>query len=435
MLNEVRDVIGDHIITHLTGVDGIKRRYILGDISPNGLTVGYAAVGVDLTQLYADATRGLVSDLLIVFLRALAGVLTAWVAGEALIVKKARALLVAARRIGGGDFTTRTGLKYGPGELSQLAKSFDQMAGSLGRKHEELQSAFSSLQKMQETLIHLLSVTPAILYRMHPLEQRVLWVSPNLTPVLGYPEKKALEEGWWKRNVDQGDLERVLSERTDLIASGYMVQEYRFHTAKGTTIWIRDEMRLVNPGEGDGREIVGAWIDVTEKRLAEDQILRQLQALTCLYVGAQRLAESLETEVIGRELVRICHKIFGVQLASIARPQKDGMVGIVSCFPEDHPYPKEVIARWNESLEGQGPSRKALETAFPQVGNDILRDFQSYARGGLIDRYGFRGVAAIPPVSRAQSLGVLNLYSKTPNSSTQKRSTPSRLWQLKPLRR
>lgn len=58
MLNEMRDVIGNHIITHLTGVDGIKRRYILGDISPNGLTVGYAAVGVDSQPALRRGNKG-----------------------------------------------------------------------------------------------------------------------------------------------------------------------------------------------------------------------------------------------------------------------------------------------------------------------------------------------------------------------------------------
>jgi len=45
--------------------------------------------------------------------------------------------LTTARRIAGGDLKARTGVSYASGELGQLARSFDEMAGSLEARQEE----------------------------------------------------------------------------------------------------------------------------------------------------------------------------------------------------------------------------------------------------------------------------------------------------------
>jgi len=55
----------------------------------------------------------------------------AWYSAIALILKRIRALLDAANRVRGGDFSVRINPPPGKGELSQLAAAFD--AGGFGR--------------------------------------------------------------------------------------------------------------------------------------------------------------------------------------------------------------------------------------------------------------------------------------------------------------
>ena len=58
----------------------------------------------------------------------------AWFGCERFILRQVRALLNAARRLGQGDMTSRTGLRGGHSELGQLALAFDNMAESLQQR-------------------------------------------------------------------------------------------------------------------------------------------------------------------------------------------------------------------------------------------------------------------------------------------------------------
>jgi two-component system cell cycle sensor histidine kinase/response regulator CckA len=72
----------------------------------------------------------------------------AWLGGELFILRQVRALSDAAKRLGKGEMSSRTGLSGGPGELGQLAQVFDTMAESLQKRVNELERAHVEGQKL-----------------------------------------------------------------------------------------------------------------------------------------------------------------------------------------------------------------------------------------------------------------------------------------------
>ncbi|HEX7972891.1 MAG TPA: ATP-binding protein [Anaerolineales bacterium] len=70
----------------------------------------------------------------LIFLLALGA---AWLGGEFFILRRVRSLLHATRRLEAGDWSARTGLPYGQGELSQLAQAFDNMTQALEQREIE----------------------------------------------------------------------------------------------------------------------------------------------------------------------------------------------------------------------------------------------------------------------------------------------------------
>ena len=48
--------------------------------------------------------------------------------------------------------------------------------------------------------------------------------------------------------------------------------EYRFLHKDGEYRWIREEQRVIRDREGNVRDVVGYWIDVTERKRLEDEL-------------------------------------------------------------------------------------------------------------------------------------------------------------------
>src|SRR2546426_10268959 len=67
---------------------------------------------------------------------------------------------------------------------------------------------------------------------------------------------------------------RVLAEVPALFSQARLTTEYRFRYADGSYPWVRDECRLLRDASGTPREVVGAWMDITEHQRAQ-QVLRE----------------------------------------------------------------------------------------------------------------------------------------------------------------
>jgi signal transduction histidine kinase/CheY-like chemotaxis protein len=126
-----------HAQAVLVDADGVERLYASARVGPHSLSNYTVLIGVPEDEILADARRdqrfaiaGLVTTVL------LAG-LAAWWGGEILIVRRVRALARTANLIASGSLSTRTGIRYGNEEISELARSLDEMARSLEIKEVE----------------------------------------------------------------------------------------------------------------------------------------------------------------------------------------------------------------------------------------------------------------------------------------------------------
>ncbi len=72
----------------------------------------------------------------------------AWLGGELFILRQVRALSDAAKRLGKGDTSSRTGLRSISGELGQLAQAFDRAAEVLQKRVGDLERANAEGQKL-----------------------------------------------------------------------------------------------------------------------------------------------------------------------------------------------------------------------------------------------------------------------------------------------
>jgi len=113
------------------------------------------------------------------------------------------------------------------------------------------------------------------------------WVSENVTRITGYAAGEPLEPTWWLDNLHPDDRARVLAELPALFANDQLTMEYRFRAKDGVYHWVHDEARLLRDAAGNPVEVVGSWVDITDRRQAEAS-LRASEARLRLLVGSVR---------------------------------------------------------------------------------------------------------------------------------------------------
>lgn len=116
------------------GADGSPRLFSFAPLgrTPQGADA-YVSIGIPTAVAFADADRTLVRNLAGLALVAVLALVAAWVGGDLFILRHVQALVRATKRLSAGDLRARTGPPYGKGELSHLARAFDEMAESLER--------------------------------------------------------------------------------------------------------------------------------------------------------------------------------------------------------------------------------------------------------------------------------------------------------------
>jgi len=93
-----------------------------------------------------------------------------------------------------------------------------------------------------------------------------LFITDNVYEHLGYHAYEFISNArFWIDHIHPEDCERVFTDIELLFQKGTLVQEYRFLAADGNYHWIRDELRLIRDDTGQPLEIIGYWIDISDR--------------------------------------------------------------------------------------------------------------------------------------------------------------------------
>ena len=100
------------------------------------------------------------------------------------------------------------------------------------------------------------------------------YVSPQIRPFLGYTQEEWLDDPkFWRKVLHPEDRERVLAEVERVDQSGEPFSaEYRVIARDGRVVWIRDQSTLLRDSDGHPLLWQGLMIDITESKLAEDNL-------------------------------------------------------------------------------------------------------------------------------------------------------------------
>ncbi len=176
---------------------------------------------------------------------------------------------------------------------------------------------------------------PAIVY---VLEQRgknfePVWVSENVSNILGYSMKELLSPLWWREHLHPDDRDAALAHFATIRVSGG-THEYRIRQASGDYAWIRDELQPIETEDNSAPRIVGVWLDITEikeqEQLVNDyssqiqasmistvNVIAQMVELRDPYTAGHENRVGHLAAAIGAEMGFDDHQQFGLRVAGI----------------------------------------------------------------------------------------------------------------------
>ena len=138
-------------------------------------------------------------------------------------------------------------------------------SGTARARNEHVDDSHSRLQQM-------LAASPAVIYTTQATgDCECTFVSDNLRTVIGYPpEEMTRDPKHWPANLHPQDAAQVIDRVTTLIEHGGGTIDYRFRHRDGHYIWIQDSFKVMFDDAGNPHELVGAWTDISEQKMAQE---------------------------------------------------------------------------------------------------------------------------------------------------------------------
>jgi signal transduction histidine kinase len=129
-----------------------------------------------------------------------------------------------------------------------------------------------------------------VVWEADPRTLRLTFISAGIERLFGHPASRWLSDpGFWITRVHPEDREKAVTGREKAVAQREeQTLEYRMVAPNGTVRWIRDTISISTDPAGTVTRVVGAMLDLTERRAwleAHYQRAQKMELLGRLSVG------------------------------------------------------------------------------------------------------------------------------------------------------
>jgi PAS domain S-box-containing protein/putative nucleotidyltransferase with HDIG domain len=293
------------------GLDGVSRLFAFRKLKVSRqATDTFLLIGIPENVAYADANRLLLRNLVGIALASILALVATWLLSYLTIVRPVHSLMAVTRRLASGKLDERVDQVGEQGELSQLAKAFNEMAAALEQHELDMQQAREALRESEQHYRTVFEDVPVGLYRTTP-DGEILDVNPALLQMFGYPDLESIRvKNANDIYVNPPDRDRV----TLLLKRDGLVRDYetQFRRYDGTLIWARDTVRAIYDAQGRLKFYEGSLQDITGQKLAFEELRRSVMHSQALVQISRRLNAQLDLDTVARAVCEEAARVLNV---------------------------------------------------------------------------------------------------------------------------
>jgi PAS domain S-box-containing protein len=141
---------------------------------------------------------------------------------------------------------------------------------------KQVEQALGERMALMNDLQNLVAASPAVIYTTKATDDfSCTFVSENLVTTMGYaPWEMRDDPKFWSKRVHPDDASAIFSSMDTLVSKGGGAIEYRFRHRRGHYIWVQDTFSVKYDKEGQPRELVGSWADISDRKKIEAELAR-----------------------------------------------------------------------------------------------------------------------------------------------------------------
>ena len=141
---------------------------------------------------------------------------------------------------------------------------------------KQVEQALGERMALMNDLQNLVAASPAVIYTTKASgDFACTFVSENLLSTMGYaPWEMREDPKFWSKRLHPEDAPRVYKELGSMIDRGEGKAEYRFRHRRGHYLWIQDTFKVIRDNEGNPKELVGSWADISDRKQIEVELQR-----------------------------------------------------------------------------------------------------------------------------------------------------------------
>ncbi len=145
---------------------------------------------------------------------------------------------------------------------------------SIGRDITRRREAEAMERENSERQKLVLNSLPIVFYTGDPKDNMATtWISEQVEQLTGYKAKDLMSDNnFWSDRLHPDDKVKTIAKYNSVLTKGYVETEYRWKTAFGTYKWFQDKITLIKDEENKPKQIIGIWIDINERVVAEEML-------------------------------------------------------------------------------------------------------------------------------------------------------------------